>query len=138
MKLSTNSEYGLRALADLAAHLEGKTVPVASIAKRQNISGKYLELMFSSMKRAGLVRSVKGTGGGYLLSRSAADIRLGDVLGVLEGDLSIVDDDVSREDEPSLRRCIKQNVWDVVSGRISGVFDSMSLQDLLDNKVNLI
>lgn len=134
MKLTTNSEYGLRALADLAVNLKGKPVPIASIAGRQNISDKYLELMFSSMKRAGIVRSVKGAGGGYVLARRAADIRLSEILRVLEGDLSIVDDDVSGRDVQSLRRCIKENVWDVVSDRIYGVVDSMSLQDLIENK----
>lgn len=134
MKLSTNSEYGLRALADLAANFEGKPVPVISIAKRQHISGKYLEIIFSAMKRAGLVRSVKGIGGGYLLARSAADIRLSEILSVLEGNLSIVDDDISGEDVQNLRCCIKENVWDVVSDRIYNVFDSMSLQDLIDSK----
>lgn len=133
MKLSAGSEYGLKALADLALNLKDKPVSVASIAERQNIPLKYLELVFSSLRRAGLVRSLQGTGGGYMLARPAAEIRLSEILKVLEGDLSIVEEEAG-ENAESLCRCIKENVWDVVSGRIYDVLDSMSLQDLIDNK----
>lgn len=133
MKLSAGSEYGLKALADLALNLKDKPVSVASIAERQNIPLKYLELVFSSLRRAGLVRSLQGTGGGYMLARPAAEIRLSEILKVLEGDLSIVEEEAAENTE-SLCRCIKENLWDVVSGRIYDVLDSMSLQDLIDNK----
>jgi Rrf2 family cysteine metabolism transcriptional repressor len=133
MKLSAGSEYGLKALADLAINLKDKPVSVASIAERQNIPLKYLELVFSSLRRAGLVRSLQGTGGGYMLARPAAEIRLSEILKVLEGDLSIVEEEAAENTE-SLCRCIKENLWDVVSGRIYDVLDSMSLQDLIDNK----
>ncbi|MGE5494981.1 MAG: RrF2 family transcriptional regulator [Burkholderiales bacterium] len=134
MKLSAGSEYGLKALADLALNLKDKPVSVASIAERQNIPLKYLELVFSSLRRAGLVRSLQGTGGGYILARPAAEIRLSEILKVLEGDLSIVEEEAGDSNAESLCRCIKENVWDVVSGRIYDVLDSMSLQDLIDNK----
>jgi Rrf2 family cysteine metabolism transcriptional repressor len=133
MKLSAGSEYGLKALADLAINLKDKPVSVASIAERQNIPLKYLELVFSSLRRAGLVRSLQGTGGGYMLARPAAEIRLSEILKVLEGDLSIVEEEAAENTE-SLCRCIKENLWDVVSGRIYDVLDSISLQDLIDNK----
>ena len=133
MKLSAGSEYGLKALADLAINLKDKPVSVASIAERQNIPLKYLELVFSSLRRAGLVRSLQGTGGGYMLARPAAEIRLSEILKVLEGDLSIVEEEAAENTE-SLCRCIKENLWDVVSGRIYDVLDSISLHDLIDNK----
>ena len=130
MKLSTRGRYGLRALADLAVHQSGSPVTLADIARRQNISDGYLESIFSILKKAGLVRSVKGAGGGYLLARPAADIRVGQVLAALEGDLSIIEPDVAGGDAYTLGRCIKENVWDVVSERIKTVTDAVSLEQL--------
>lgn len=134
MKLSTNGRYGLKAMADLAAHSDVKPVSVMSIAQRQHISDKYLEIMFAALKKSGLVRSVKGSGGGYCLAKSASDISAREILECLEGDLSIVEDDVSDEEPEGLRRCIKENVWNVVTGRIYKVVDSVSLQEIADGK----
>ena len=129
MKLSTRGRYGLRALADLAIHQDGSPVTLADIALRQNISDGYLESIFSMLKKSGIVRSVKGAGGGFLLARPAADIHVGEVLAALEGDMSII------EPEPddgayTLNRCIRENVWDVVSERIRAVTDDVSLEQL--------
>lgn len=134
MKLSTKGRYGLRALADLAAHADGKPVSVISIAQRQNLSDNYLENMFATLKKAGIVRSVKGVGGGYLLAREASDIRVGEVLTALEGDLSIIEADPSDTGTQSLKHCIDTHVWDVVSDRIRKVVGSVTLQDLVEAK----
>ncbi len=130
MKLSTRGRYGLRALADLAVHTDGSPVILADIAQRQEISVGYLESIFSMLKKAGLVRSVKGAGGGYLLSRPAADIRVGEVLEALEGDMSIIEPDGKKEDTYTLSQCIKEHVWDVVSRRIKAVVDAVSMEQL--------
>ncbi len=134
MKLSTKGRYGLRAMADLALNSDGGPVALSSIAQRQNLSDGYLESMFGALRRAGLVRSVKGAGGGYMLSKPAADISVGDVLQVLEGDLSIVDEDEKDNDIASLRYYIRKNVWDTVSGRIRGVVSTLSLEELVSSK----
>ena len=131
MKLSTKGRYGLRAMTDLAQHPAGQPVSLLSIAQRQNVSGNYLESMFSSLKRAGLIRSVRGAGGGYMLSRPPAQILIKDVLTVLEGDLSIVDEDASQSTQ--LRRCIQRHVWDEVSGCIRDIVENVTLKDLIDN-----
>ena len=136
MKLSTRGRYGLRALADLAMHDGGSPVTLADIAQRQNISDGYLESIFSMLKKAGLVRSLKGAGGGYLLARPAAQIATGEVLAALEGDLSIIEPDPTDEGTYTLSRCIKQNVWDVVSQRIKAVVDAVSLQQLIEGPNN--
>ena len=135
MKLSTKGRYGLRALADLAINSNGSPVSVASIASRQNISGNYLESIFSTLKKAGIIRSTKGVNGGYVLKETAQGTRIGDVLRILEGDLSIIDmDDLPQADgEKTLRCCIEQSVWNVVTQRIDTVVDSMTLQDLIEN-----
>jgi Rrf2 family protein len=133
MKLSTRGRYGLRALADLALHTDGKPMTLADIAQRQNISEGYLESIFALLKKAGLVYSVKGAGGGYLLARPAADIRVGEALDALEGDMSIVEPDRSVDDASALSQCIRENVWDAVSQRIQTVVQTVSLQELIEN-----
>lgn len=129
MKLSTKGRYGLRAIADLAIHSDGQPVALMSIAKRQHLSDGYLESMFGALRRAGLVRSAKGAGGGYVLARPASSIMVGEVLGVLEGDLAIVDE--VAPDETPLGRFIRQSVWDEVSRSIENVVNSMTLHDLV-------
>ncbi len=135
MKLSTKGRYGLRALADLAINSNGSPVSVASIAQRQNISGNYLESIFSTLKKAGIIKSTKGVNGGYVLKESADCICIGDVLRILEGDLSIIDSDDFEQDSDAktLRLCIEKSVWNVVTQRIDRVVDSMMLQDLIEN-----
>ncbi len=131
MKLSTKGRYGLRAMADLAMNSNGEPVSLLNIAKRQHLSDGYLESMFGALRRAGLVRSMKGAGGGYVLARPASDISVGEVLQVLVGDLSIVDEDLRTAAETGLRRCIQQTVWNEVSRKINTVVDKMTIQDLI-------
>ena len=133
MKLSTRGRYGLRALADLAVHQDGSPVTLADIALRQNISDGYLESIFSMLKKSGIVRSVKGAGGGYLLARPAMDIHVGEVLASLEGDMSIIEPDIEDDGAYTLSRCIRENIWDVMSDRIKAVAESVSLEQLIRN-----
>jgi Rrf2 family transcriptional regulator, cysteine metabolism repressor len=91
MKLSTNSRYGLRAMADLAANYTGAPVSLAEIAERQHVSLNYLEQAFAALRRAGLVRSAKGAQGGYAPAGDPKNVTVAAILRVLEGDLSIID-----------------------------------------------
>jgi len=135
MKLSTKGRYGLRAIAELAARSDKPDpVPLAAIAQKQNISEKYLESMFSMLKKARLIRSVKGAGGGYVLARDAKNIMVSEVLRVLEGDLHIVDDEHYAEANNPLWCLTKKMVWDTVHDRVSGVLSSSSLEDLIKSK----
>lgn len=84
MKLSTKGRYGLRAMVDLVVHSEEEPVSIASIAARQHISESYLEQLIAKLKKAGLVTSVRGALGGYIPSRKAESISVGDVLRALE------------------------------------------------------
>lgn len=133
MKLSTKGRYGLRAVADLATHAQGQPVPLASIARRQHLSVGYLEGMFGALRRSGIVRSVKGIGGGYLLAHAASEITVGDILRALEGDLSIVDEDILAK-PGSLRACVQQQVWDVVTHRLRALVNGLTLADLIEEK----
>ena len=77
MKLSTRARYGLKALIDLGLHCETEAVSIQSIAGRQNISDSYLEQLMAKLKKAGLVESTRGAGGGYRLGRPAEEISVG-------------------------------------------------------------
>ena len=92
MKISTKGRYGLRALVDLAVHDNGEPIALASIAQRQKLSLNYLEQVFSVLRKAEIVKSLKGVHGGYCLAKKADDITVKEVLEVLEGKFSIVDE----------------------------------------------
>ena len=85
MKLSTKGRYGLRALIDLALYSEKEAASIASISARQQISESYLEQLIAKLRKAGLVKSVRGAGGGYMLAKPASEISVGDILRALEG-----------------------------------------------------
>jgi Rrf2 family protein len=91
MKLSTKGRYGLRAMIDMAQHNDQNPVAAHLIAERQGISERYLEQLMVPLKRAGLVKSLRGSQGGYLLGKSPGDITAGEVIRVLEGPLAPVE-----------------------------------------------
>lgn len=134
MKLSTKGRYGLRAMLDLAVNSSGDHVSLCSIAERQNISENYLEQVFSTLRKAGLVKSVKGAQGGYILAGSPSKTKVGMILRALEGDLSVVDKEMEGS-SPSVKMilsCIKINVWDKMNESLNEVVDSVSLEDLVN------
>jgi Rrf2 family protein len=133
MKISTKGRYGLRALADMAIHSNGEHVSLNSIAERQNISDNYLEQVFSILRKAGLVKSVKGAQGGYILAADPADITVGNILRALEGNLSVTDERSEAESvsETGLQRCISKNVWEKINDSVNQVVDSITLEDLV-------
>ena len=131
MKLSTKSRYGLRALIDLAQHGTSGQVALHQIAQRQALSIKYLEQDFAALRKAGLVRSVKGAQGGYVLARPAEQIRVGEILQVLEGDLSLVDLDDAQDRPSRVRRFLASRVWLPLSQRIEEQMNALTLADLV-------
>lgn len=118
MKLSTKSRYGLRALIDLALYSQNGQVALHQIAARQNLSIKYLEQDFATLRKAGLVRSVKGAQGGYVLARPADQIRVGDIVQILEGDLSLVDLHESSGQQTAIRRFLVETIWQPLGEQI--------------------
>ena len=134
MRISTKGRYGLRAMLDLALHSSGTQVPLLSIAQRQNISVNYLEQVFSLLRKAGLVNSVKGAAGGYILADNPSRIFVGDILKNLEGDLMVVDEETDGgADSNALQQCIKRYVWDKFNGSVSEIANSITLADLIEN-----
>lgn len=130
MRLSTKCRYGLRAMIDLAIFSVDKQVALKDVAERQNVSLKYLEQEFSLLKRAGLVRSIKGSKGGYILARSADEMQVGEIIRALEGDLLVIDIDTGTSSE--IRAFLNQAVWEPLNQSVETYLDSLSLSTLAE------
>lgn len=134
MKISTKGRYGLRAMVDLTVNSNGQLITLNSIAERQNISERYLEQLFSTLKKSGLIKSEKGSQGGYMLSKSASKITAGDILRVLEGNLSVIGDvEYEKDNAPDMEKFLISNVWEKINENISKVVDSITLEELAVN-----
>ncbi|HCF49884.1 MAG TPA: Rrf2 family transcriptional regulator [Syntrophomonas sp.] len=131
MRMSTKGRYGLRAMLDLALNSGGDHVALNTIAERQNISSNYLEQVFSILRKAGLVNSVKGAQGGYVLADSLNRITVGQILRALEGDLVVAGDSADSESKNPVEYCLKKQVWDQINESINSVVDAITLEDLL-------
>jgi Rrf2 family transcriptional regulator, cysteine metabolism repressor len=112
-------------LVDLAMNEAGAPVSLKSIADRQRLSEHYLEQLIAPLRNSGLVRSVRGAYGGYVLAKRAADIKVSEVILTLEGPISIVDEDLQDGLE---------ELWERLRSAIMSVLDSLTLQDLVDMK----
>ena len=132
MKISSRARYGIRLLIDLAENAEERHVSLASAAERKKISIRYLEQVAVILRRAGFIRSVKGASGGYALARPPADILIGEVLRVLEGDMLVADPPLPRVQETKFRRCVRIAVLDCLNESIAGIIDDKTLASLLD------
>jgi Rrf2 family cysteine metabolism transcriptional repressor len=108
-------------------------VAIHTIAERQNISGKYLEQLIAPLKKAGLIKSIRGAQGGYILGRSAAEITVGDVIRVLEGPIAPVDcvSEVNPDDCNRAEYCVTKQVWSRLRDSISEVLDAYTIEDLV-------
>lgn len=120
-------------MVDLAAHVKEGQVSLNSVAERQGLSENYLEQLFSSLKKYGLVKSIRGAQGGYLLAKPAENISVGDVLRALEGTLCPVDcidlDMPTSCDKADL--CVTASVWAELRDKINEVVDSISIAYLV-------
>lgn len=137
MKISTKGRYGLRALVDLVINSRGEHISLSSIAERQNISEQYMEHVFSTLRKAGIVNSVKGPRGGYTLSSQASHVKVSAILEALEGDLSIAET-VTSGTEGNFN-CIEYSItellWERVDFATKKILDETTLQDLADDSL---
>ena len=140
MKISTKGRYALRIMLDIAMHDDGKYIPLKDIAKRQNLTVKYLEQIISLLNKAGYLQSLRGNTGGYRLAKNLDEYIVGDILRVTEGDLAPVaclkkcGDFCQREDI-----CNTVSFWRGLDRVINEYVDSYALKDLLkqaQDKVN--
>ena len=132
MRFSTRTRYGIRAMLELALHFGESPLQLKRISKSQGVSLKYLEQLMVLLKSAGLVKTVRGARGGYVLARPPDTIRLSDCVNCLEGHLAAVE---CVDDDSFCRRsadCLTRQVWQQVSAAIESVLQSVNLQDLVD------
>lgn len=139
MKLSTKGRYGLRALIDLAQSGEEGPVSITSISDRQNISERYLEQLMGMLKKSGLVKSIRGAGGGYVLAKDASDISVGDILRSLEGSLDPVDCSALNPEEGCqiADSCVTKYVWQRINESINRTVDEIKLDQLVEESRNM-
>lgn len=133
MKLSTKGRYGLRAIIDLARFSEKEPVSISSIAARQDISERYLEQLMGLLRKAGLVKSIRGSAGGYILAKDMEEISVGDILRALEGDLEPVKCAAWDEGKgcSSSGECVTKYVWQRINESINHTVDEMKLKELV-------
>ena len=132
MRLSTRGHYGLKAMFDLAENFGADPIPLKSVADRQNISDSYLEQLIAVLRKAGLVKSVRGAQGGYMLARNPGDITVGEIIRVMEGPIAPVEcvSEVEPTECDRFDNCITRTVWARVRDSIAQVLDSISLEDM--------
>lgn len=137
MKVSTKGRYGLRALVDMAVNSKDGPISLIQTAQRQNISLNYLEQVFGMLRKAGIVLSVKGAGGGYKLARSVDDITVREILEALEGEFSIIDKTGDEEKDP-VQKAIQELVWDEIDTKVNDFLEHRTLAQLVhEYKENL-
>lgn len=133
MKLSTKSRYGLRALVDLIVHYEGDCMPLYNIATRQEVSVNYLEQVFGSLRKAGIVKSIKGSQGGYSLVKEPNEITVGEVLKAIEGEILLVEEEINTDTSlavQNMQRCIQEKVWNKMNESVQEVMNHITLEEL--------
>jgi len=134
MKLSTKGQYGARAMVDLALHYGEGPILLKDIAKRQQISGRYLEHVIVSLKVAGLVKSMRGARGGFSLAKPPFQIRLSEIIQIMEGSIAMVEcvDDPKVCSRADL--CVTRDIWAEMKKVMNGVLESTTLQDLIERQ----
>lgn len=135
MKISSRGRYGVRAMFELALHHNEGSIPLKIVAQNQDISENYLEQLIASLRKAGLVKSIRGAQGGYMLAKDPGEITVGDIVRVLEGPLDLVecvkethgDQGCCKADE-----CVTRMVWAKLRDKINEVLDETTLADMCE------
>lgn len=136
MMLSTRGRYAVMAMVDLAACATGKPVSLAEISERQEIPLAYLEQIFAKLRKSGLVKSVRGPGGGYLLLRPAAETWVSDIIMAAEEPIKMTrcDSGPSGCMKPKTR-CLTHDLWEGLGAQIYNYLRSVSLEDICDKRL---
>jgi Rrf2 family protein len=134
MKISTKIRYGTRAMLELACHYGEGPIELKEIAKRESISLKYLEQVIVPLRTAGLVKSVRGSKGGYSLAKPPSDICLNDLIEILEGPLNLIECLNDAKVCQRIPYCVTRDIWKEVSEAIQGIFHSVTLEDMVSRR----
>ena len=132
MKLSTRGRYGTRALLELALHYPDGPIPLKDIAQSQQIPLQYLEHLITPLIAGGLVRSTRGARGGVSLAKSPREIRLSEVIQLLEGSIAPVECVNNPEVCSRAELCVTRDIWDDLKKAMDGVLESTTLRDLVN------
>lgn len=137
MKLSTKGRYAVMAMADLAAHSHGRPIALADIAQRQEISLSYLEQLFAKLRRGGIVKSVRGPGGGYLIARDLQGLRVSDVILAVDEPIKATRcvPDAVAGCHGARGQCITHDLWQELGNQIYMFLSSVSLADVVNRRV---
>ena len=132
MKLSTKGRYGVKAMVELAIHYGDSPLSIKAISQRQGISEYYLEQLFSPLRKAKLINSIRGAQGGYILGREPKEIKVSDIMYVLEGPIEIADciEGVACN---NIDCCATRLLWTKIKNSIDEVMEGVTLQDIVDD-----
>ena len=137
MKLNAKSRYAVMALADIASFNKQNPVSLRDISLRQNISLVYLEQIFSKLKKSNIVKSIRGTNGGYVLTKDPEQIKLSNIFSAVDEKIKTLQ--CKRESKKGcngkLTKCITHNLWDDLEMHINDFFDKKNLGDILKNNL---
>ena len=132
MKLSTKGRYGVKAMVELAIHYGDSPLSIKTISQRQGISEYYLEQLFSPLRKAKLINSIRGAQGGYILGREPKDIKVSDIMYVLEGPIEIADC-IKGVACNNIDCCATRLLWTKIKNSIDEVMEGITLQDIVDD-----
>jgi|TARA_B110001452_G_scaffold262060_1_gene261574 Rrf2 family transcriptional regulator, iron-sulfur cluster assembly transcription factor len=133
MKLTTKGRYAVMAMADLASYANEKPISLTEISLRQKISLSYLEQLFLKLKTKNLVKSVRGSSGGYTLVRPASEIKLSNIIFAVDENIKTLNckKDSKKGCNHKNMKCITHNLWDDLDQHISSFFEKINLEDLV-------
>ena len=137
MRLSTKGRYAVMAMVDLATQSDGRPVALAGVAERQEISLSYLEQLFGKLRRGGLVESVRGPGGGYMLSRTSDDTRVSDIIMAVDEPIKATRCSPGSPEgcNSNKSRCLTHDLWEELGNHIYLYLSSVSLADVAQRRV---
>lgn len=134
MRITTTSRYGVRAVFDVAYHGGGRPTQIKDVARRQDISQRYLEQIFNKLLKAGLLKSRRGPRGGYMLAKDPSEISVGDIIKAAQGPIVPVrclgDDPRERHSCDIVDSCITRHIWEETQRILVEYFASVSVEDL--------
>lgn len=134
MKISAKGEYGVRAMIVLAMNFRAGPIPIREIAEKEGISYQFLEQIFLPLRRAGLIKSVRGAKGGYTLGKPPQEIKVGDIIRALDGPIAPVECMAKGDKEKQCSRsatCLSRGIWEKLRDRMSEVLDETTLADVI-------
>jgi len=133
MKLTTKGRYAVMAMADLASFQNKRPVSLTEISIRQNISLSYLEQLFFKLKSKNLVKSIRGSSGGYILDKPASDIKISNIISAVDEKIKTLN--CKKESKKGCNnksaKCITHNLWDELEQHINNFFEKVKLEDLI-------